>query len=151
MTTSSTTIFNNLVTLTGTALSAYTRIPNPYALNENTGLYLKKGYGVAFGPGTRQDFHVGCKIGYQRIFNIVLTNLMAATEHDTTTRSGIEKALLEDFISLRIALEQDPTLSQSCIKTEYGTDSGILYGATEEVKFITINIDLLCLYEEALN
>lgn len=142
------TIFDNFTTLCETALSSYTRIPNPYLLEETNQLYLNKGLAIGFGPGVRDDLHLGCKISYQREFSVVLFNLVTTTDHNTTARVVLEKALLEDFITLREAVANDYTLSQSCIKIEYTDDSGIAFDSAETLKFMSMQINFNCVYEE---
>lgn len=150
MPTSISSIYDNLIDLVAAALPTYKRIPNPYIMDSNNQLVLSRGYGVAFGPGNRVDLHVGCRISYERIFNVMLVKLVTTTDHNVSARETLEKQLIEDFTTLRVALENDFTLSGQCIRVDYSSDSGIEFNASETLKFISINMDLLCLYEEIL-
>jgi len=148
------TIYDNLLSLVSTAIGGsgegYIELPNPYNLADNNQLFLKKGYGVAIGPGVGLELHVGCRISYERIFTVVLTKEMATTDHNITARTSFNKELIEDFVLVRRALEDDPTLSQACIKTQYTADSGLEFTATDTQRFISVSIDVIIQYEENL-
>lgn len=146
-------IYDEMVDLIESTLSTYKRLSNPYILEANNHLQLEKGFGITVGAGNRRDLHVGCKIAYERVFTVILTKKITATDHATTARETLEKNLLEDFVTLRVALEQNHTLDGTCIDMNYTADSGVQVGATgpnEENKYFTFEIAFLCLYEEAL-
>mgnify|MGYP001393609270 CR=1 FL=1 len=147
-------IYDEIVSICESALDAsYKRIPNPYVPEDNAQIILDKGFGVAIGPGQRINLDV-CKMYYERFFNIVLVRLISATEHDVTTKEDIEKAILEDLQSVRIAIERDNnTLSGNATKTDYDSDSGIelLTSPVSGYKYYSLNVTLSVLYNETIS
>ncbi len=145
-----TTIYDNLGTLVAAQLSTYTRIPNPYLVTHNNQLLLTKGYGIAIGPGQYVPLYTGCKTGRSRQFELILINQMAPTDHDITGRENAEKALVEDFLAVELAIESDNTLSGQCIKVDYQDDSGIEFLANDKLRFVKLNATFLVTYQENL-
>ena len=145
------TIYDNLQTLVGAALSTWKRLPNPYVADQNAELLLTKGYGIAIGPGrNRPDIEVGCRAYYERIFNVVLTQQITTTDHDSTARAAIEKALVEAFYAVRRAIDGDNTLSAQAVSVDYQDDSGIELLLGARAKCMSINVNFLVLYQESL-
>lgn len=147
------TIHSNFVTLLSTTLGAtWSRMPNPYAAGANSELTLKKGYGLAIGPGQpypgrgRMDT---ASLGLQRSFTVVLSQKVTALESDASGRATIEKTLVEAFYSVLRAVEGDNQLSGQAIKIDYASDSGIVY-PSERARYLTINITFLVVYQEQL-
>lgn len=148
------TIYDNLVTKCQETIGdEYKRLPNPYAPADNNGLFLKRAWGILIGPGNISEIDVSCrKSGYTRILSIVLARQMSALPHATEKRADIEIDLVDDFQSLRNALEQDVTLSNSCVKIEYSADSGIeFFNPRENQRYISVSLDLVVIYEERLS
>lgn len=126
------------------------RFPNAYDIPSNNQLYLADGYGIAVGPGARQDLEVGCNIYYERAFAISITKEIAATAHDTDKKVSIDKEILEEFNTLRLALEKDLTLGGKCIDIEYTADSGLQFTSEEEQRYMIISLTVVAQYREAL-
>jgi hypothetical protein len=140
-----------LKTLITTALgSGYGQLPNPYAPPENSSLILDQGWGLAIGPGEAVRLEVGCNMHSERQFNIVLTRDIGTSEHDVTLRESAELALVENYYSLRFAMENDVTLGGKCIRLEYLNDSGVEFLATERQRYLSINMTVSALYQESL-
>lgn len=146
-------IYDEIVSICESSLdTTYKRIPNPYVAEENAQIILDKGFGVSIGPCERVDLDV-CKMYYRRFFNIVIVRLVSATEHDVTRKEAIEKAILEDLQSVRIAIERDNnTLSGNATKTDYESDSGIEFLISPSgFKFYSLNVTLSVLYNETIS
>lgn len=146
-----TTVITNLASVVSTALGAtYERIANPYLPDENSQLALAKGYGIGVGPGRDGRLHLGCKVSYVRQFSVLISNLITALPSDAANRSAQDAAILEDFRLVRRAIDQDNTLSATCIKADYESDTGLVLSIGEAGKYLSIGIDFAILYEEAL-
>lgn len=143
-------IYDAIVSLVDSTLASdYNQVPNPYFIEENNDLYMVKGYGVAFGPGNRIDVDT-CKMHYVRNFNILLIRQITANDHDVSTKSTIEKAMMEDLQLIRNEFEnQDQTLGGNAIRTDYIADSGIeLVPVESDFLYYTLNIDVAVEYSE---
>lgn len=144
------TIHDAIVTKISTNLSTYSQLPNPYALEENTNLYLKKGFGVAVGPGERTDRVIGCQTSWSRTFTVTLTNLVSTTDHKTTARETIAKALLEDHFTLLKQFDKDADLSGNAIDGVVVSDGGIEFVRIDDAPHYVTEIELSVEYLEDL-
>lgn len=144
-----TTIHAKLVDIISGELSDYRRIPNPYVSEANNQLILAKAYGVGIGPGARIQLEYGkATAGYERAFNVVLSQQMTATAHDITAREAIERSIVQDFVKINNLLEKNVTLDGLAYDSEYIDDSGIEFIDAELGKFVTLNVNYLVRYTE---
>jgi hypothetical protein len=141
-------IYDAVVTLVSTKLPAYSRIPNPYALDENTAVLLKRSFGLAIGPGSNTERYVGCLVTWERVYTISLITQVVNTENDTTGRASIEKGLIEDHRAILLGFESDSTLGGICIKAVVTDDGGISYIDGQQAKFLAVEISLAVEYQE---
>jgi hypothetical protein len=150
MTTKVTSVYDALVTLIGTTLSTYTKIINPYIPEDNSELFLVKGYGVGFGNGENTERQLSCKLSVLRTFKVILVNQVVLTDHDELGHASLEKTILEDSIKILSALETNTTLNGNAIKSIYRTDSGIEFLEGDRSKYLLLEIDIECEYFEDL-
>lgn len=143
-----TTIHTNLVTLLTTALSTYSRLPNPYAPSQNP-LNFARGLGVAIGAGSGRQLNTGT-YRFDRTYTVVLMNLMTAMEFDASGRASLETALVEDFYTVLRTIEGDNQLSGQAVKVDYVSDTGVQALAGEAARYLTISINFTVLYTEQL-
>ncbi len=142
MPTQTNSIYDKLVTLFGTSLSSYQRLPNPYIAQANSELVLTKAWGLGVGPGTRQQLEFNCNTpSYERIYNLLLINQVTSTDHDISARSGIEKSIIDDFIALNDVIEANVTLDGLAYDAAYVDDSGIEFLDGKNLKYISISIN----------
>ncbi len=144
------TIHDNIVSKISTNLSTYSQLPNPYVIEDNNNLYLKKGFGVAVGPGGRTDRLVGCQTSYERFFNVILINQVTTTEHNTTSRETLVKNLLEDHYTLLKQFDIDASLSGVSSDGVVFTDGGVELVLIDGVQHYMIEIELRVEYFEDL-
>jgi hypothetical protein len=92
-------------------LTGRTELPNAYEIEDNSSLFLRKGYGVAYGDGLNTRRQASCG-GYSasHTFIVNLTSLVTATENDVNRFVGVKTALYEAAHELILAIETDPTL-----------------------------------------
>ena len=143
-----TTIYNAITTKLQTTLPTFQRIANPYTIDENTAILMKRAYGLAIGEGTNTARYVGCLTTWERSFTIGLVTQVVTTENDATGRANIEKEILEAHKSLLTAFEVDPTLGAVCIKAVIESDGGINYIDGARSKFLAVELTLRVEYQE---
>ena len=135
-------IYDAIITKIETELPAYSRIPNPYSIDENTAILMRKAYGLAIGAGSNTERYVGCFATWERSYTIGLVCQVVNTENDTVGRAMIEKDIIDAHRLILLAFEQDPSLSGQCIKAVITGDTGIQYLAGDNGKFLAVEIDL---------
>jgi hypothetical protein len=145
------TIYDAIVTKIAGQLTTFTRVPNPYALDENAAILLCNAYGLAIGPGTNTERYVGCISSWERSFTIGLITQVVTTENDTEGRATIEKNIIDAHRLLLLAFESDPSLAGNCIKAVITDDSGIDYIDGVQSKYLAIELTLRVEYQETLN
>lgn len=150
MSTKITDVYDQIASVISTALSAYTRLPNPYILDENSELFMSKGFAVGVGPGQNTERHVGCFTSIRRSFQFALMNKVVTTETNLTSLAAQEKALMEDQFLVIKALEKDPNLNASASSCKYASDSGIEFIEGERGKYFLVTTELTVEYFEQL-
>jgi hypothetical protein len=144
-------IYGAVVDVIEDNLTGYIRLPNPYAVEANTYLHLRKGFGVALGPGTDTERYTGCLVTWQRVFTIILVNQITTTPNNTAEREIIEKDLLDDHDVLRKKFYLDSTLGGKSIKATITDDQGIAFIDADRLKFLSIEMSLVVEYQEDPN
>lgn len=142
-------ISDAIVSLVQTNLPTFARIPNPYAVSENTAIFLKRAFGVAIGPGVNTQRYVGCLTSWERSYTINIITQVVNTENDTDGRFEVEKDLLDHHRALLLAFETNPSLDGICIKAIVTDDSGIQYVDGQQGKFLAVEIALAVEYQES--
>lgn len=141
-------LVSRIETVLDASTNGYTRIPNPYLVEDNTELKLKKGYGVAFLNGTNTQRQVNCKFSVSRTMEVVLTRLYTGSEENAVTRASLEKLLFEDQYKIINDLEQDLTINGATMYTRWETDSGIEFVAGETGRFLMLKTQFSLEYLE---
>lgn len=145
-------IYADLIAKIESILPAYYRIPNPYSAETNSFQLMKKGYGLAIGPGDNTERNLGCKLSIRRTFTLILVNQVTTTDNHASVRGGLEVSLMEDLYLIIAALETDPDLSQNVIAYKYIADTGIelLQAENQKARFYGVEATLECEYTEVL-
>lgn len=141
-------IYDAIVTKLATVLPTFQRVPNPYSLDENTAILLRKAYGIAIGPGTNTERYVGCLVSWQRDYTIGLIHQVVNTENDTIGRAMIEKDIIDAQRAILLAFETDSTLGGKAIKAVISSDGGIDYIQGTQSKYLALEITLNVEYQE---
>lgn len=150
MTTKIADIYDSIITKLETALPAFQRVPNPYALDENTAILLRKAYGLAIGAGTNTERYVGCIATWERDYTIGLVTQVVNTENDTLGRAMVEKDIVDAHREILLSFETDSTIDGQCIKAVITDDSGINYIQGAESKYLALEITLRVEYQEPI-
>jgi hypothetical protein len=149
MTTAITDIVNNLYTLIGDTLTAYTELPDPYAIENNTELFLKKGFAVGIaGASNEQERSETCSRWIRRTFSFTLTNKITTTRENNTAIKTIQKSIMEDQELVLQAIYDDSTLSGKAIDITYTDDTGIQYLDINDIKYFSVTSNFEILYRK---
>lgn len=148
MTTPVADIYEAIIDKLELVLPAFKRVPNPYSLDENTAILLRKAFGLAIGAGTNTERYVGCIATWERDYTIGLVTQVVNTENDTEGRASVEKDIIDAQRAILLAFETDSTLSTKCIKAVITDDSGINYIQGAESKYLALEITLRVEYQE---
>jgi hypothetical protein len=142
------TIYDAIITKVSGQLTTYARIPNPYSLEENPAIIIRKGYGLVIGPGTNTQRYVGCLVSWSREYTIGIICQVVNTENNASGRASSEKDLIDAHDQILRAFESDPSLAGICISAVVTDDSGIQYLPTDLGNFLAIEITLRVEYQE---
>jgi len=145
-----TSIYNNLVSLCEGALPDHKRIPNPYALEQNSELILEQGWGLVVSTGENTNRQIGCDKSYSRSFQIIITRKITTTDHNIDQRTAIEKQILEDLHLVWSALENDSDLTGQTAQTIQVLDGGLEFFEGDRAKYLGVIIDVFAEYFEQL-
>lgn len=136
--------------LSGALGSSFARIPNPYALDENTMLILRNGYSVAVGSGTNTNRLINCGTSWEREFVVGIVTQVVTTENNTTKRESFIQGILDAHRLVLQAFENDVTLGGLVIEAIVQGDGGLTYIDQTRGKFMAMEISLLVEYLEDL-
>ena len=98
-------------TIMSTEFSGHTELDNPYELERNSDLEMKKGYGVAIGSAFNNTKEICSNATERRTFVISFARRISATRMDSVTRIATEKLLMEDHFALMKYFEEHPELA----------------------------------------
>ena len=73
MSTTITDVYNNFVTIIETALPSHKRLHNPYAVEENPEMIVRKGWGLQIDDGINSNRCISPEYYLQRNFSVVIT------------------------------------------------------------------------------
>lgn len=145
-----TTIFDKLVSDTGTILSTYRHLPDGIDIEKNANTALIKGYAIAMGPASPGPEQYGCAVQlFERQFTIAITN-MYNMRTDATSRDVAEKAIMEDLYLVTKALIKNPSLGGISSNVQFVADSGTEYLNQDTQEFLYADLTINVWYEEAL-
>lgn len=92
------TVYDGLVSALDSLYSTtHTKIDNPYDIQDNDDLLLRRGYGFAFNQGGLNSNRLMSNVAtISRDISVILTIKWRGTAKDITLRQAAEKQLLED-------------------------------------------------------
>ena len=141
-------LVSRVETVLNTSANGYSRIPNPYNLEDNAEIKLRKGYGVAMREGENTNRQVNCKFSVQRNMEIVLSRLYTEQDENAVTRSSLEKLLFEDQYALINDFEQDLTINGETMYTKWVSDGGIEFLTGASGRFLVLRTQFSLEYLE---
>ena len=144
------TLHDAIVTKVSTNLTGYKQLPDPYEIESNNKLYLKKGFGVAVKEGEATDRNVNCLWSWRRIFEISLVNQITTTDHNIISRETLAKSILEDHYTILGQFQKASSLGGNAISAVGVSDDGINIIYIDDVPYYIIRIALDLEYIEDL-
>lgn len=145
------TIYDNMITRVASVLSSHVRLPNPYKPDENSTIYLKKGYGVALGGAEISRRVIGGQVIMTRESTITVTRQYFSKENDPSSKASTEKQVLEDIFLVIKDFENDVTLNEVATNVTFRSDSGIEYVSNDKDQFLMVRATFAVDYFETLN
>ena len=130
------------------AASGWQQIPNPYKPEENPDIYLRQGWGLAFGPAENTNRQVNCKFSVARNVTVILCRQTDALENDAALKVAADKLLFEDQAVLINDLEQDIAVNGTTMYTRWETDGGIEYVKGQTDRFLMLRTEFRMEYLE---
>lgn len=132
--------------------AGYSELINAYQVNEenNTPQSLAQGWGLTIENGSRGERLISCQFAIIRSFTVILTRRSVSLKSDQTTRTNVQKSLLEDQFLVIQDFETSPKLGidANIMNTEYDTDSGILLLNAEDFSFLKLETNFTIEYLE---
>ena len=136
-----------LYSLVGTALSTYNELSDPYELENNTELFLRKGYGIAINDGMNNlEQSTSCHRWTVRTYTFSLVNKITTTRENKTSMKTLQKSIMEDQETVLQAIYDDSTLGGDAVHIEYQSDTGIQYLDIEQIKYFRVDTTLEVTY-----
>lgn len=144
-------IRTNLIAVMTANLSGYNRIANPYQVENNPEILLKKAYGIGFGPAVNTQRTGSCDILWkEREIQLPFINQITTTDSNRDGFESLEDAIFADQLLLIKALELDPQLSEIVVHCTWTADDGLEYLETDRNKYFLLNNILTVEYTETL-
>jgi hypothetical protein len=119
-----TTIYNNLVIFMGTELSTHTRLNDPYFVENNPEMLLRKGWGIRVNDGLDTARFVCPEYTLARTFTLVIVRESPAKDSDPARRETAKLEILEDLHTLLIEAVSENTLYGVALDFKYESDGG---------------------------
>jgi len=120
--------------------SGYFELSNPYELVDNSNLFLRKGWGIAIGPGRNTNRELCGKITVERTIRVILTRALEALEQDPTTKNNVIKALMEDAFTILQDFERSYRLDDDEFNCRFESDGGIQSLAVDNYSYLTLEM-----------
>ncbi len=147
-----TTLYEDLIAKMVSLYPDHKRLHNPYSVSENNERFLQKGWGIQVLSGNNSQRQVSCQLSVERDFGIVLSRKWFSMEQRTAQKETAEKALLEDqFLLLDAFSGAADQISDAIVRSQFVSDSGILFVTGEKDNFIHVVTLVRIEYFENLN
>jgi len=129
------------------------RLSDPYDLEKNTELFLRKGYGIALLSGDPVNEGIlakGCNRTTTRDFDIHITRQFFAKENDGPKKDVVALQILEDLAIITSDFLLEETLNDGTIDTDFNGDTGIFKVVNDKDNFIAATATITVRYRDTL-
>lgn len=150
MSTTITDVYNNFVTVIETALPSHKRLHNPYSVEENPEMIVRKGWGLQIDDGINSNRCISPEYYLQRNFSVVITRENVAKDSDPVRRDAAKLELLEDLHLLISASVLDNTLTQVAARFQYESDTGLQEVYIQDKPYSFIQAQFLVEYSQQI-
>lgn len=144
-----TTIYNQWETVVESLLPSYTKIVNPYQLDDNPEILMRSGYGILMGPAINRNRILSCKVSIERTFSMFLVNHITTTPNQKVNMANLEKAIMEDQFLILKDIELNASLT-AAERAAYQGDGGIEFLEGESSRHLLLETQFLVEYFEDL-
>jgi hypothetical protein len=132
-------IYEALETLVEDCLpSDYKLLENAVLPEDNANNIYTKAYGIGIGGGSNPELIVKPNSGCENDFNIALVHKVTTTKGRVSRRNEQQKSIMEDLLSIKQCLENDPQLSGICAKAAMLDWSPVNFIDVERGKFYIV-------------
>lgn len=140
---------DGMISKLGTLFPSYSRLANPYSLDQNAEPFLSLGYGIKLlgASNSKKSQSVVC---VDRKIAVVQTRSYIAIDSDPTVKEDTEKLLISDQMTLIKDLEVDFTLGGVVQEIAYASDAGIESVYSNQKQFLKIETQFSVQYIESL-
>ena len=143
-------VFNNLVTFVGGELSDHTRLNDPYNIEENPEMLLRKGWGIQIDDGVDTNRCISPEYYLGRTFTIVIVRESVAKDSDPVRRELSKLDLLEDLHILIAEAVSENTLYQVAVNFKYISDGGLQEVFVQDKPYNFIEANFLVEYSQTI-
>ena len=151
MSTTVTTLYDNLFSVITTLFSTKVELENSYELTDNSPVMLRNGFGIIFEEGNIFDEMNFPQI-YQmeRSIGIILTKTVYRTDLNATAKRSVEKTLFEELYSLIKDIHQNDLITRPTEFFQFTGDGGIEQIDTDKQNIISLKANFLTRYTEVI-
>lgn len=114
-----------------------TALINPYEIEENPEIILKRAFGFYMGPAQDQGT-ITSMVAINRDVIITLTIETKASQHNNEKRTNAEKVILDEHFKLVKMLHADPAVNEKVSGIIYQNDNGIEFIFGDKTNFLKI-------------
>jgi hypothetical protein len=152
MATNISSIYDRIVAVCAATFPSKSDLPNGYIPEDNDDVFLKDGYGVSIEPVINDNRIMSCQISFDREVSITLTKKIFASDRDISARRTVEKALMEDELTLIKAIVEDATLHDLTGDVQFLDDNGIefVFNGVTKISYIMLQLRFGVKYIEGL-
>lgn len=143
-------VFNNLVTFVGGELIDHTRLNDPYNIEENPEMLLRKGWGIQIDDGVDTNRCISPEYYLGRTFTIVIVRESVAKDSDPVRRELSKLDLLEDLHILIAEAVSENTLYQVAVNFKYISDGGLQEVFVQDKPYNFIEANFLVEYSQTI-
>lgn len=119
--------------------SSKTQIPNPYAIERNSDVFLEDGWGILFRTGAKSsEIEEYCRDIESRTVDVLFVRRVFRVEIDTDNFHSESKSLIEDTLTFKKIMLSNNQLGidSNLEKIDLQSDSGINFVFANEYSFI---------------
>lgn len=117
--------------LVAATVPTYIKLSDATDITDNPNIYLEKGFATSIGGAVRETRELCNGIFINRSMTLILTNSYDPNL-DADSRRDAEQALMQDQVSILLALNADRQLGGNCTDVVYSSDNGIEYIVDQE-------------------
>lgn len=144
-------IYDAVVVEMTALLPNHTRIPNPYSLEDNPDMFLKKGWGVAIGTSTQRELDF-CRLQMERTFSLITTREVFYLDTKGDAFDAMVKELIDDHTLIQTEFHKADEIGQAAkidlITVSSCSGPEVVFG--EKFKYLTMSTEILVAHSDVV-